>query len=136
MSGTAITEEEARKKWCPMARHPEGNRVPYGGDGTESADGDKAQFAIEMADLHPCIASDCMMWRWSRDNYEFAQTKNTAEGYFFSSVPPEGDGWENIESEVHGGCVRSHSTCWRRLKSKDAMIGYCGLASSALAHPI
>lgn len=59
-----MTEEEARKKWCPMARHPEGNRMPYGGDGTEAAEGDKQQFAVEMADLHPCIASDCMMWRW------------------------------------------------------------------------
>jgi hypothetical protein len=42
-----MTEEEAKKKWCPMANYQSyGNRPPF----------DKG---IEIQ----CIASDCMMWR-------------------------------------------------------------------------
>ncbi len=45
-----MTEDEARKKWCPMActpRHLEANAA---------ADG--------MTEFNACIGSDCMMWRW------------------------------------------------------------------------
>jgi len=54
-----LTEEEARKKWCPQVRitliesgpSPSHNRVCMEGN-TYNAIGAN------------CIASECMMWRW------------------------------------------------------------------------
>ena len=61
------TEAEAKCLWCPFARdlqHNGGNRMAYGGNAEPDNDDCAAQFAAEMADLHPCIASACMAWRW------------------------------------------------------------------------
>ena len=44
------TEEEARKKWCPMAR---------GIDHSEQC------YATPWL---PCAASNCMMWRWATED--------------------------------------------------------------------
>lgn len=65
-----MTEDEARKKWCPMSRQMHGEiglvynrRVPgHIEEGTH------------------CITSDCMMWRNHADDY--------AEG--FEDQAPEG----------------------------------------------
>ena len=50
-----MTEEEAKTKWCPFARIPDGEPVvavnrpePYG-------------------DVPKCLGSFCMMWRWQDD---------------------------------------------------------------------
>ena len=42
-----MTEDDAKTKWCPMAKHPLGRAT----------------------DLTRCIASDCMMWRpdWNQE---------------------------------------------------------------------
>lgn len=59
-----VTEDEARKKWCPHARltSPSGdsrswNRVMRATPGFE--------------DYPHCIASECMAWRWD-DRFEGA----------------------------------------------------------------
>jgi hypothetical protein len=46
------TEQEARKKWCPMVRHPGWMENPGSWNRGEA-------FNCN------CIASDCMMWRWT-----------------------------------------------------------------------
>jgi hypothetical protein len=61
-----MTEEEARKKWCPFARvlitggddenitMTSANRIPYhSSKGAES-----------------CIASECMAWRYNKNNVD------------------------------------------------------------------
>ena len=48
-----MTEEEAKKKWCPMVRFhvvPESSQTVY-----SNRDGDNLSSR--------CIASDCMMWQ-------------------------------------------------------------------------
>jgi hypothetical protein len=45
-----LTEEEARTKWCPQQRAPQGR-----GDYTN-----REGFETSTC----CIASECMMWRW------------------------------------------------------------------------
>lgn len=58
-----MTEEEAKTKWCPMARDRDGagNRVPYG---DADADPVPQEYARNEAMVFPCIGSACMAWRW------------------------------------------------------------------------
>lgn len=62
-----LTEEEARKKWCPFARDilsAGGNRAAYGGAGAEpDSEECHEEYEAEMADQYPCLASACMAWR-------------------------------------------------------------------------
>jgi hypothetical protein len=58
-----MTEEEAKKMWCPMARVELYNafaanreRLVYRGDG-------RGFTTPKGLDACRCIASDCMMWR-------------------------------------------------------------------------
>ena len=57
-----MTEDEAKTKWCPMAREyhclgdyelPPHNRVIIG----------ESDSHIKVSSK--CVASDCMMWRWT-----------------------------------------------------------------------
>ena len=55
-----MTEDEARKKWCPMVR----------------------PSSIAMKDIREahemkCVASECMMWRWGDgDGYQMVQLES------------------------------------------------------------
>lgn len=63
-----MTEDEARKKWCPMARvsihAPEESRKDFISTGNRW----QAESSRKSLNVYPqgaqCIASDCMMWRW------------------------------------------------------------------------
>lgn len=55
-----MTEEEAKKKWCPQIR----DGGTYHGmiySGINSAETERKGY--------DCIASDCMMWRREKDDY-------------------------------------------------------------------
>jgi hypothetical protein len=69
-----MTEEEAKKKWCPMAKqYPVGNQSDVT---THSVD---------------CIASGCMMWKWINPLKVpiGKQLKNEKYGYCGLSGNPE-----------------------------------------------
>lgn len=53
-----MTEEEAKKKWCPMVRagHVAGMAVNTEPNG-------------DFVEATRCIASDCMMWRFTTTGY-------------------------------------------------------------------
>ena len=55
------TEDQAKELWCPLARlvvgHHETGRMSPPCNVTRVSN--ESQPA-----LHPCIASDCAMWRW------------------------------------------------------------------------
>jgi hypothetical protein len=59
-----MNEEEARTKWCPMAR-------VYSPDGAYNKEGGC------LAHGSTCIASDCMMWR-SRERSHCSVTDGTS----------------------------------------------------------
>jgi hypothetical protein len=46
-----MTEDEAKKKWCPMVR------TNYYGDGTN-----RSGTGYDVVAVNCCIGSDCMMW--------------------------------------------------------------------------
>ena len=100
------SEEEARKLWCPMARvaahFNEGmkNNVAFNRD----PDGDPRASTY-------CIASQCMMWQWLDDEFE----------YLFS--PPEQEGWTHVPYYSEGG-----TKCDRWGRKHQNRKGFCGLA--------
>lgn len=74
-----LTEEEARKKWCPMARVSINAEHFHGGNRFEPiSDVPNSR----LAGMTNCIASDCMMWRTA------APTRTAAD--FRQSIPPLG----------------------------------------------
>lgn len=78
-----LTEEEAKTKWCPLARYDDNiNR-----DGTNDAE------------FSPCIASACMAWR--------ASTSFDNDAIILEhSVPEwEANGWKVLE-RLEGGNVQ------------------------------
>ena len=53
-----MTEDEAKAKWCPMARYATGaNPATYG---------DWNTFPGGVGSANRCQGSDCMAWRWER----------------------------------------------------------------------
>jgi hypothetical protein len=116
-----MTEDEARKKWCPMSRmmfaksdndvrwrvnaqDHSFNRVHYRKDG-------------ELNHEFPttCCASRCMMWRTQHE-------KVTVD----AGVEPEGDGWRQIAGVIDN--LGKSQRVWAR------SMGYCGLAGKP-CHP-
>ena len=59
---SAMTEDEAREKWCPhaVASHTDPRRG-FRGEAPTNLDGRERQVEKEF----PCIASACMAWRWA-----------------------------------------------------------------------
>lgn len=56
-----MTEEEAKKKWCPMIRPI----LTHDSDGNRYYTNNR----LALKELTNCIASDCMMWRWKNPEY-------------------------------------------------------------------
>lgn len=100
-----MREDEAKKKWCPMTRNIQ--LVAWGRSGDS------------YADLKSnCIASDCMAWKWNRDeNGQYIMTQ-TDESWTCPYCNGTG------KSEDYGYCPE----CEGQGKGfKQARTGDCGL---------
>ena len=108
-----LTEDEARKKWCPFVRA--GNEA-----------GCNRSVLNAEGYLDKCIASECMAWRWAAQSYEYKTTEAVWHegGLGIEIVPPAGDGWEQIDE----GIIDFHHIPWRR--PKPIRHGYCGLSGN------
>jgi hypothetical protein len=74
-----LTEEEARKKWCPMVRH--------------SDSGTGGSYNRPNTQPYTCIASECMMWRQhdQRESRDMdGRTLWVDRGYCGLAVKPKG----------------------------------------------
>lgn len=84
--GMMDTEEEAKKKWCPMARTcytdaREGSSVS---NRTIGPDGNGSTYGAR------CLGSDCMMWRWETEICpEKQEIVNSNKGYCGLAGKPE-----------------------------------------------
>jgi len=105
-----LTEEEARKKWCPFARVP--SAIGMNGSAVSGTPAINRAPHVEVT----CIASECMAWRWHGPAFEHMETR---EG------EPAPIGW-NADPEQH---VFRGKIGWRRPRLNRT--GYCGLAGGA-----
>lgn len=67
-----MTEEQAMRKWCPMARvvmpvNQTANRVAT--SLLKMVDDRDRDYFTEQAENCKCVASDCAMWRWGGMRY-------------------------------------------------------------------
>jgi hypothetical protein len=80
-----VTEEEARKLWCPMVRY---QPLPYNWIRTITQKRTSWLNTSATNTGSRCIASDCMMWRWNDKTL-------SPEGHF---------GTYTITDYTHGHC--------------------------------
>lgn len=104
-----MTEEEAKKKMCPMT------------------------LSRESGDYHwNCMGSDCMAWRVSSQAKEAVIQKIECE----TGSAPEGEGWEIKESGVDDaeeGHPRYSWTIWKRVREPaKPEQGFCGAFGAPL----
>jgi len=83
-----MTEDEARMKWCPKC----GRGINKDGSW-----------------MFPCIASDCMMWRWDGDEKEYTFTKQWEDGWKYEPYRNEvtlqlNDRWARSSHSRKGHC--------------------------------
>ena len=58
---------DAKTKWCPFARVPDGNNTHSGLTATNRHAGEKKRKDGKVSRLRSsamCIASECMQWQW------------------------------------------------------------------------
>lgn len=101
-----MTEDEARTKWCPMARiatniYPHASAINRGHD----------SGVPQIPPGCQCIASKCAMWQWHWQSYDIPRG---------ASVP---DGWRIKEA-----ITSTAGNEYNRLVPVSAPLGYCGLA--------
>jgi len=82
----AHTEEQARKLWCPMVRHFDGENITVTGNREAISRDD---FGAENGNYNKCIASECALWRWHHEISGMHKTTTSVDGET-RYAPPEG----------------------------------------------
>jgi hypothetical protein len=103
----AITEEEAKKRWCPMVRGSWSVASTMSYPAEHGVAGNRDVNGSEIPNTC-CIASGCMMWRTEREHFK-APTKEREQHV----------GWE---------CSPHPESNYATYHRNDR--GYCGLAGS------
>jgi len=123
-----ITEEEARKKWCPFVRYVPARKFSFGRIVAAVNRWIDSNDSQKNPNMCCCIASECMAWEWAMEQHEYAETESKlSKGKFIEDwkrIPPEGEGWEDIEFSSEGQ-ARMKKTEWRRAVTVTK--GDCGL---------
>ena len=110
-----LTEEEARKKWCPILKGWQGNEV------------------TGFSYMQHCEAADCMMWRWGAEEEHIGDTIMTR------TIPlrrPLGKEWTCTECGGRGKVTDDRSgreitcpECDGESRGREMVpLGYCGLS--------
>jgi len=97
------TEDEARQCWCPFVRQQTTINNKYG-DATAIASLNASDHTLDRYDVAPCIASDCMAWRWRNKH-----------SLMFRD-------WRDDSDDLQGDAAQ------RENYEGDQPTGYCGLA--------
>ncbi|WP_376960158.1 hypothetical protein ABNQ39_20825 [Azospirillum sp. A26] len=135
-----MTEEQARTKWCPLARVDSGfagcgvvNRYP-----ARDARGSDCSGRREMMnETVVCVSSDCMAWRWGECEpspaFEIFKDNPCTES-LEEIHRPEGipEAWEWCPARTDENSV-THSAGYREplSEAKARRRGYCGAFGKA-----
>ncbi len=103
-----VTEEEAKAKWCPMARSAWGSEAPT----NRTLDGNPRLDCM-------CIGAACMHWRWAGPEVRQSHSSTKREGWRFIAAP---DCYDHDRNEPFWLEPRNDAQKRRR--------GYCGLAGN------
>ena len=127
-----LTEEEARTKWCPMARTmvvtPEyqgtGNRINHMND----------EIIVTNPTECRCIASECAIWQWSKNDREYRRVykgKTEEDGNPIvragSLIVINGEKWRYEYTDVDD--KGEFDLVHRARPENQPSVGYCGLTS-------
>ena len=83
------TEDEARTKWCPLARRMLTDASHALAEDPGHGIGSANRVGIDAHNADPkCIASDCAAWRWLPANYD-ELGEVTRQGYCGAFGRPE-----------------------------------------------
>lgn len=72
-----MTENEVKTKWCPMSRI---TIFPHVDDRISLSSNRDISLLVPpnsydpATDITKCLASDCMMWRWTAERGRYAET--------------------------------------------------------------
>jgi hypothetical protein len=71
-----MTEDEAKTKWCPHARHAKAGSYSYNEQRVDewSSTASLASGVVSVNTDAKCIASQCMSWRWKVTTPEIGET--------------------------------------------------------------
>ena len=89
---TAMTEDEAKTKWCPFARARDQGFVGTGNAIIAAAINRVPDKEKTYEELLGCVGSRCMAWRW-----DWKANPNYPDGMSTSELPA-------IRDEKHGHC--------------------------------
>lgn len=113
-----VTEEEARKLWCPLSRcmmTQDLAGVPLGLAQRIAVSVNRGMQNGQNIFVGTCIGAQCMLWSWAGGDDE----------YEYSNDGQERDGWEPIRDTI---LPRFR----RKIPSRK---GYCGLSHRSISHP-
>ncbi len=112
-----MTEDEAKKKWCPFVRLVVADAT--GADPSSVAAnrvGVRGTREVKLPDAACCIASACMAWRWSETKRSAAFLEAVQAHMAASAKPNFNTSVQAVYAETGGKFERSE--------------GYCGLAGA------
>lgn len=96
-----LTEDEAKKKWCPMVRA--GNEAGCNRNESDAS-----------GRLDRCIASECMMWQWlPKTHYREMELWSKSKNTKVNSAHSDDADWRPIYGE--------------KSDEPPPAVGYCGL---------
>lgn len=119
-----LTEEEAKKRWCPMARVSIGGKLPSSMNRLQTIGKDSDGETVTEGKLRlpvgaRCIASECMAWRWREDRLQNVE-QEAAEKLV-------AEGWQAVAFRLVGPRGLHTKVCTLTRKTDH---GYCGLSGS------
>ena len=71
-----LTEEEAKTKWCPMARYGELHGPEQGAAAAFNYNRTDVPNAPPIPNTCRCIASECMAWKWETAGEDMGRQHN------------------------------------------------------------
>jgi hypothetical protein len=91
---TILTEEEAKKRWCPFSRVATTNANSPSWNRLSGRQKENGPLTMQTPEATLCIGSQCMAWRWSV----------TPTGWSYRTGGGRARVTDFVKSDSHGCC--------------------------------